>query len=105
MMTLPLDAIFVCALAAWRLSYMLAYETGPGAIFETLRFYAGASTPNCSQQRADDRITNVLCCLNCLSVWVAALIVAIWLFVPLVVYVLALSALAIFVQRIMAWAT
>lgn len=93
-----LDFLLI-ALATWRLSALLAYETGPAAILETFRFYVGATPVNCAEQQNSDRVTNVFCCIKCLSVWVAPVILLLWLYVPVVVWALAASAGAILVQK------
>lgn len=87
------------ALATWRLSWMLAYETGPGAVFERLRFMLGASPPVCQQQITTGDITNVFCCIMCLSVWVALLMVVAHVYAAPVVWVFALSGAAVLIQK------
>lgn len=86
-------------LATWRLSSLLTFETGPGAILETLRFYLGATPTNCREQLDTNRVTNVFCCIKCLSVWIAPVILLLWLYAPVIVWVLAASAGAILVQK------
>jgi len=77
--------LFILALAAWRLGYMIAREDGPYKWIARMR--ARFSFP-------------ALKCVNCLSVWTGALM---WLllFTPLyfVVYILAISGLALMLHR------
>lgn len=93
-------ALTLLILAGWRLSHLLAHETGPFALLDRLRFYAGAYPAACEEQRSSGSIANVLCCLNCLSLWIAPVILLAWFYAPVVVWVLAVSAGAILVQRI-----
>lgn len=88
------------ALATWRLSWMLAYETGPGAVFDRLRFAVGASPSNCIQQQTTDTISNIFCCIKCLSVWVAIALFAALVYAPVIVWVLAASACAVLIQKV-----
>lgn len=92
-------SLIIIVLAAWRLSHLLVYESGPFAMLDRLRFYAGAYPAACEEQRSS-RVTNALCCLNCLSIWVSPVILLAWLYVPVLVWVLAVSAGAILVQRV-----
>ncbi len=78
----------VLALATWRFSAMLSYETGPRSIFEKLRSRLG---------------WEVFECVWCLSFWIAAGLWIVYNFWPGVVIVLvpfALSAGAIIVEKI-----
>lgn len=93
-----LDLVLII-LATWRLSSLLAYETGPLALLERFRFTVGATPPVCYDQTSSDRVTNVFCCLKCLSVWIAPVILLAWHYAPVVVWALAASAGAIFAQK------
>lgn len=98
---LPDWLIVICLpLAVWRLSIMLVNEAGPFAMLETLRFWLGAGKHSCEQQRGS--VTNVLCCINCTSVWVAALLLILMQHVAgqAVVAVLGLSAISIMIERV-----
>ena len=87
-------------LAVWRLAYMLTHESGPFAVFETLRYQANAHDTACAEQQHTG-ITNPLCCLWCTSVWVSLALLPLtacragwW-----VIYWLAASAAAIVVDN------
>jgi hypothetical protein len=100
-MTVTLIDLVIAALAVWRVSHMLVYESGPWSIFETLRYRVGATWDVCSEQRSST-VTNVFCCTRCISVWVSAVVVALMFHSVgfILVMVFAVSGLSVFVQRI-----
>lgn len=73
--------LVVIALATWRLSFMLAHESGPGHVFERLRtrYPLGGLTT----------------CMRCLSVWMAAFLFVAYAIVPEAVFILAASGAAL----------
>lgn len=89
-------------LANWRLAYMLTQEAAPFGLLTKLRWYIGAHPSACGEQAAARNITNVFCCVRCMSVW-TALIIGGLLLIPnlyIIIYVLALSAGAIILQKV-----
>lgn len=80
------DAL-ILALAAWRLAYMLVYEEGLFEVFDRMRRVANNW----------ETAGKLLSCVWCCSVWTAAGLLLLWQFDAgrVIVYVLALSALAI----------
>ena len=85
MITLDLPSLLILALATWRVSYALTSEAMPFNIGGWIRTYLN--------------IGGILSCLYCVSVWVAIAMLITW-YSPVypLVYVLAISALAIAVQ-------
>lgn len=68
-------------LVTWRISVMLVYERGPGAVFECLRALLGIRTETVAQdspggvilaevQTADTELGRLFLCIWCLSFWV-----------------------------------
>lgn len=72
----PLE-LLLCALAVWRLSYMIAREKGPSDAF--VRF------------RTVIPLGGLTSCIYCVSIWVAPVVILLWFFIPVLVVVLALS--------------
>jgi len=103
---MTLTELVILALSAWRLAYMLVSEDGPGDVFAHLRRLVGvrqklADTPNGRQTPYGlNPLADAFCCVYCMSVWCAALG---WcgLQTPAapVVYILAVSGLAILAHR------
>jgi hypothetical protein len=91
--------LLLLILATWRLSSMLTQESGPFAIFDRLRFAVGATPTECHDQVTTGTITNAFCCVKCLSVWVAPVMLVAGIYAPAVVWLFAVSAGAILVQR------
>lgn len=97
---LSFEVLILIMLATWRLSHMLAYESGVFGVLSRLRFHAGAYPHACDAQLQDGMITNILCCVNCLSLWVAPVVFLLWLYAPVFVWILAVSAGAMLLQRV-----
>lgn len=78
-----LDLILI-ALATARLSMMLANEHGPWHVFERIRakFPLGGLTG----------------CVKCISVWIALFLIPIYLLVPIIVWVFAISGAALMLR-------
>lgn len=93
-----LVALILGSLSTWRLTYMLMEETGPAAIFEKLRAKVDRLPWN------NGGIREGFYCFMCFSVWVALLLLAIFLLSSVVFYaitfMLSLSAVAIFINDI-----
>lgn len=79
-----LDAI-VLMLAVWRVSYLLVYEDAPFKIMARLRAYT--------------MLGGLLTCIYCVSIWVAVAVLIAWVYVPMLVYVLAISGGALMMHR------
>lgn len=92
-----IEALVLGSLSVWRLAYMLQNETGPFAIFEKLRARIDRMPWN------DGGIRDGYNCFMCLSVWIAILLVGLfllssWVFLTLT-FILSISAIAIFVNN------
>lgn len=92
-----LEALILGSLSVWRLTYMLQEESGPFAIFEKLR----ARIDRMSWK--DGGVRDGFNCFYCLSVWIAILLVGLfllssWVFLTLT-FILSISAVAIFVNK------
>jgi len=62
----------ILALAAWRLSSLLANEEGPGGIFERLRYRLGVRYDETSFPYAETGLAKGALCVWCSSVWFGA---------------------------------
>lgn len=103
--------LLILALAAWRLAYMLVEEDGPGYIFLRFRRWLGIietekQTPSGMrpERLARNWVGTLFICVNCMSIWTAALCYGL-LLTPLapVVYVLATSGLALWGHSYTGW--
>ena len=96
--SIMLVALILGSLSTWRITYMLMEETGPWAIFEKLR--ARISRLNYTNGGIRDGFN----CFMCLSVWVAMLLVGLFLLSAIAFYIvtliLSLSAVGIFINEI-----
>lgn len=99
----PLDAV-VAALATWRISHMLLYENGPFRAIRRARVMLGVTYYDDGDVVASSKY-EITTCIWCISVWVGAVVGALWLLAPMwtywVVLPLALSACAVIVSRLM----
>jgi len=82
---MSLTDLLTLALATWRLSYLLVYEDAPWRFMTRLREW--------------NDLGGLLRCIYCTSVWTAIGCWALWQVVPVVVYVLAVSGLAMMLWR------
>lgn len=93
--------LILLSLATWRVSTMIVREDGPGNVFFHIRSWVGIThDPDRHILTIPDRfLPNLLSCVWCTSVWVAADWVLLWLLAPQIAEILAaipaLSALAI----------
>ena len=93
-----LDLIIIM-LATYRLTILAVDEEAPLGLARRLRNLFGAYQTACEEQRATGRITNALCCVDCTSVWAAVIVVALWVYAPVTVWVLAASGGTILLNR------
>lgn len=92
--------LFVIGLATWRLAAMVSYEAGPFDVFARARHIVGinhelgrpASWPHTVW-------AELLVCPWCNSVWLAPAVWALYEYRPEPVFVLAVSAVAVAVER------
>lgn len=109
-MTLP--DLLILALATWRFAYMLVKEDGPGQCFTRLRKRVGVFEMDkqdptkgmVTERLARNGIAEMFLCVNCMSVWTAALCLVV-INTPLypLVYVLAISGLALMAHSYTGW--
>lgn len=96
----------ILSLATWRLSSLLTREDGPFYIFRRLRELNGiVHDEDGNAIVVPERFfALLLSCSWCVSIWVAFFVVLFWYIMPGVLFivslVLALSAIAIFVDKI-----
>lgn len=96
-----LDLVIMC-FATWRMSSLITNEEGPFNVFLKLRSLAGIT------HHDDGTIANIpdkftaklISCLWCVSIWMGGIIYLIWLFCPVAVWIIAISAGAIIVDRL-----
>ena len=90
--------IIIGGIITWRLSHMLAHETGPVAIFEILR----AKLAQNQQQRGG--LFDLISCMTCLSIYIGAVTA---LFVTtdafqVIAYAISFSAITVLIERLTA---
>ena len=108
---MSLPDVIICALAAWRLAYLLTSERGVFGIGAGIRRLVGVrsvdvekttSTVKYTVQecQGNNELAKMLCCIYCTSVWTAGLMLLLWLtgWQP-VVYLLAIAALAVLIEK------
>ena len=87
-------AFLIVALATFRLSHMVALERGPWHVFDRLRERLGATQDvRTGAWTPTNGLVELILCPLCLSVWVGALLVGLWLLVP--VLQVAVAAIAV----------
>lgn len=91
-----LITFIVLSFATYRLSRLIVSEDAPFSIMRRIRETLGADQTTCEAQRVNG-VTNVLCCVNCTSIWVAAALVLVF-HLP-VEWVFALSGAAVYLYE------
>ncbi len=89
------------SLATWRVSSVITSEEGPFNVFKRFREWLGI------KHHDDGTVSNVptkvfaklFCCLWCLSIWVAPVVYVIYLYCPVLVWIFAISCIAIIIDR------
>ena len=96
----------IYSLAVWRVSSLITREDGPGDMFAKLRIKLGTRFDENSQEIGTSNISRGILCLWCVSLWASAPAAVVWelshnfnLFDLILVW-LALSASAIFIERV-----
>lgn len=92
-----LTAMLACIPAVWRLTNLLARESGPGNLMGCLR----EAIESRSDPRKEGSLGDLLSCHYCLSVWVSFIILSAWIWCRPVVWWLDLSAGAILIHEIL----
>lgn|SRR5690554_6737384 len=87
---MPVSDLLILALAAWRLSRLLAFEDGPAQMLARLRYAVGVRYDAHSQAYAVTEAAKLVLCYYCSSVWIGAGFTLIYLFLPVPALVLAL---------------
>lgn len=92
--------IIAALLANWRLAYLLVHEAAPFGVLVRFRYMIGASPAHCAEQQASV-ITNVFCCIRCMSLW-TPLIIGVLLSeeIYIIIYGLAISAVTIIIDDV-----
>lgn len=91
-----LITFIVLSFATYRLSRLIVSEDAPFSIMRRIRETLGADQATCENQRQHG-VTNVLCCVNCASIWVAAALVLV--FQMPVEWVFALSGVTVYLYE------
>lgn len=94
--TIGVSELVVTGLAAWRLSSMLVDEVGPGGVFEKLREWSGVVDGPIITTKND---WTPLWCLLCTSMWIGFGLEATRPAAGLLRAALAVSAVAVIVER------
>jgi len=83
--------LVIIALAAWRLSRLITQDSGPMMIFERLRYLVGVRRDEANFQLSPDgSFPRLVSCLDCFSVTAGVVFVAMGLWSPLAMMLLAL---------------
>lgn len=85
--------LILLTLATYRLATDLAWESGPARLYERLR---GAVMQRFGP---DSSVTEGISCPICASFWLAPIVYGLWLYVPIVVWILAAAGGAAFLAR------
>lgn len=85
-------------LAVWRICSLLVDEEGPAMLFVHIRRWSGVYYDEYSVRHSNNLFGQLLLCVWCLSVWVAALVALLYYFFPgatmVVSSIFAMSAIA-----------
>ena len=93
--------VAILALTTWRITSLLVYEDGPKDIFARFRYLIGVRYDDRSEAYGDNQFAKAFTCLWCLSPYVGAILVVLWLLWAGIIYLylpLALSAAAIMIE-------
>ena len=92
----------ILALAAWRISSLLAHESGPFDMFAKLRSIVGVEVDGLGRN-GTGVLSNLIICVWCTSVWLGLFAALLYYFLPVatvaVALVFAISAGAILVEE------
>ena len=92
----------ILALATWRVSSLLAHESGPFDMFAKLRSAVGVEVDGLGRN-GTGMLSNLIICVWCTSVWIGMLAVLFYHFLPVatvaVACIFAISAGAILVEE------
>lgn len=91
----------VAVLATWRLTHLLAEESGPWAIFVALRAMFGIEHDGDGKAVSwpTSGLGAAFGCVFCLSLWIAPIVLLLLIVAPVVAWILAASAGAIIIQE------
>ena len=84
----------ILALATWRITSLLVDEEGPWRVFSRMRVKCGVKYNEKNEQYATNELAKILMCVWCASIYVGAIVVLVYIFVPASVYVFAALALS-----------
>lgn len=95
--------LLLFGIASWRLTILLVRDTGPWGVFSWLREATGVKYDEYDYPYGTNAISRGLLCVNCTSVWIGVLFVALlYLFSPIaygLAYVLWLSMVSILIDK------
>ncbi len=96
-----LAEVIIIGLAAWRVAALLSYEKGPLDVFLKLRIMLGFTHgSNAIPSVWPDRfLPNLVSCVWCLSVWMAAAMWGMWQLSEPFVIIVAASSILLSVER------
>lgn len=96
--------LVLLGLATWNISSLLVQEDGPFLVFSRLRHRAGVVIADNGVVYAKNNFAELFMCIWCMSRWVALVLFVLFYFFPvfttIVCSVLALSTIAILVDRL-----
>lgn len=79
---MSLIELIVLTLATWRLSSLLANESGPGGMLERLRRVLGVCTNDLGERTGKNALADEVLCQWCNSIWIGALWMGFYLWAP-----------------------
>ena len=94
--------LIIMALAAWRVASVITSEDGLWDMWKRLRAIMGIKhhDDGSISHIPEKTLAKLFGCLWCISVWVGFITYIAWYFVPIMVWILAISTGAIIVDRL-----
>lgn len=96
-----LAEVLIIGLASWRIAALLSYERGPFHVFLKLRSVLGFTHDENGQPDAwpDGFFPELISCVWCLSLWIAAGMWGVWQISEPVVIIVAASSVILSVEK------
>ena len=96
--------LIVLSPAVWRITSLLVYEEGPWDVFPKLRYWLGVRYDDMNYEPyGTNVVADAFTCMWCLSPYVGAVIMVVWLVFPWSIFVFlpfSFSAVAIIIEAV-----
>lgn len=89
--------LLLLGLATWRLTNLILHEDGPFRMLDRVRQLVGTEKPG-----KVTGLRQLFTCPYCMSMWTAPVVFAVWRYWSPPVYVLAASAITVFIHEVYA---